>query len=96
MKAYVFSFLAGILIGLMYSWIDVPSPAPPAIALLGLLGILVGEQVIPVGKKMFRGVGFLVAWREEHCNQHVFGPLPTRASNRAGELAGASSKEKRS
>ncbi len=96
MKAYVFSLLAGVLIGLMYSWIDVPSPAPPTIALLGLLGILIGEQVIPVGKKMFRGVGFLMAWREEHCNQHVFGPLPSRASSPAGKVTEASSKEKRS
>ncbi|SAL08958.1 hypothetical protein AWB64_00039 [Caballeronia sordidicola] len=96
MKVYVLSLISGILIGLMYSWINVPSPAPPVIALLGLLGILAGEQVIPVGRKMLRGAGFLMAWQEERCNQHLFGSLPGRNSNRPGPTAGVSSEEKRS
>ena len=52
MKAYVLSLLAGILVGVVYSLIGVPSPAPPIVALVGLLGILAGEQIFPVAKKM--------------------------------------------
>jgi XapX domain-containing protein len=70
MKAYVLSLLAGILVGVVYSLIGVPSPAPPIVALVGLLGILAGEQIFPVAKKMLSGANFRVAWKEEHCNQH--------------------------
>jgi XapX domain-containing protein len=37
-----FSLGAGVLVGIR-------SPAPPLVALAGLLGMLVGEEVIPVG-----------------------------------------------
>lgn len=41
----LFSFLAGTLIGVIYALLKVRSPAPPAIALIGLLGMLLGEQL---------------------------------------------------
>ncbi len=41
---YLISLGAGILAGVLYGLINVRSPAPPAIALVGLLGMLVGEQ----------------------------------------------------
>lgn len=50
MKAYYLSLGAGVLVGVAYSLINVRSPAPPVIALLGLLGILGGEQIIPLTK----------------------------------------------
>lgn len=50
MKLYVMSLGAGLLVGIIYALIDVRSPAPPIIALLGLLGILVGEQIPPLVK----------------------------------------------
>ncbi|MEK6346886.1 MAG: DUF1427 family protein [Burkholderia sp.] len=49
MKPYLLSLCAGVLAGLIYSLIGVRSPAPPAIALVGLLGILVGEAAVPSG-----------------------------------------------
>jgi len=48
MKPYLFSMAAGILVGVVYALIHVRSPAPPVIALVGLLGILVGEQIPPL------------------------------------------------
>jgi XapX domain-containing protein len=39
MKACLLSFGAGLLVGVVYSLLDVRSPAPPVIALVGLLGI---------------------------------------------------------
>jgi XapX domain-containing protein len=44
MKALVISFVVGLLVGLYMGVIRVKSPAPPVVALLGLLGIVLGEQ----------------------------------------------------
>jgi XapX domain-containing protein len=45
MKALFLSFIVGLGVGAIYGLIRVKSPAPPIIALLGLLGMVVGEQV---------------------------------------------------
>ncbi|WP_156256262.1 DUF1427 family protein [Sandarakinorhabdus oryzae] len=45
MKLYLFSLGAGLLAGLLYGLLGVRSPAPPIVALVGLFGILVGEQL---------------------------------------------------
>lgn len=44
MSTGLISLAAGVLIGLMYAGLKVRSPAPPALALIGLLGMLAGEQ----------------------------------------------------
>ena len=44
MKPYLVSLAAGILVGAIYALLRVRSPAPPVIALVGLLGMLAGEQ----------------------------------------------------
>jgi XapX domain-containing protein len=36
----------GVLVGVAYGLLKVRSPAPPPVALLGLLGMLVGQQLI--------------------------------------------------
>jgi XapX domain-containing protein len=36
------------VVGLLYSVMEVKSPAPPTIALVGLLGMLGGEHMIPL------------------------------------------------
>ncbi|HWA46783.1 MAG TPA: DUF1427 family protein [Dongiaceae bacterium] len=51
MKPYLLSLGAGLLIGLIYSLLHVRSPAPPVIALVGLLGILAGEQIVPLANQ---------------------------------------------
>ncbi len=45
MKDLLISFAVGALVGVLYGAIKVKSPAPPIIALLGLLGMVLGEQV---------------------------------------------------
>jgi XapX domain-containing protein len=45
MKDLFISFAVGAFVGLLYGVIKVKSPAPPIIALLGLLGMVLGEQV---------------------------------------------------
>jgi XapX domain-containing protein len=44
MKALLISFAVGLLVGVVYGVIRVKSPAPPIIALVGLLGMVLGEQ----------------------------------------------------
>jgi XapX domain-containing protein len=45
MKASFISFVVGLGVGVIYGLIRVKSPAPPIVALLGLLGMVIGEQV---------------------------------------------------
>ena len=52
---YLVALGAGLLAGLLYSLLGVRSPAPPAIALIGLLGILLGEQALPLAKRIWTG-----------------------------------------
>lgn len=47
MVSYLRSLALGLLVGVIYSFFDARSPAPLIIALVGLLGILVCEQVLP-------------------------------------------------
>jgi XapX domain-containing protein len=53
MRLYLVSLGAGLLVGIIYSLLNVRSPAPPAVALVGLLGILAGEQILPLAKQVF-------------------------------------------
>ncbi|WP_412025614.1 MULTISPECIES: XapX domain-containing protein [Burkholderia] len=86
MKPYIFSLFAGILAGIVYYVIGVQSPAPPTVALVGLLGILAGEQILPLARRMLSGNRLGTAWSEAKCSQHMFGPLPgAHASNAAAK-----------
>jgi XapX domain-containing protein len=76
MKVYVLSLGAGLLVGVVYNLLNVRSPAPPLVALVGLLGILVGEQIIPVGKLLLGGSSFSEAFHLSSCDSHIFGMLP--------------------
>ncbi|MEX0276927.1 MAG: DUF1427 family protein [Ruegeria sp.] len=46
LNPYFLSLAAGVGIGVIYGLIAVRSPAPPIIALLGLLGMLAGEAAV--------------------------------------------------
>ncbi|WDZ50369.1 DUF1427 family protein [Acinetobacter vivianii] len=53
MKIYLLSLAVVILVGVLYYVLDVKAPAPPIVALLGLLGIVIGEQFIPLIRLYF-------------------------------------------
>ena len=76
MKIHLLSLGAGLLVGVIYGLIGVRSPAPPVIALLGLLGILVGEQIVPVARHLFSSQPPSVGALGEICKPHIFGELP--------------------
>jgi XapX domain-containing protein len=46
MKPMLISFLVGLAVGALYALLRVRSPAPPLIALAGLLGMVWGEQLV--------------------------------------------------
>jgi len=82
MKAYLISLGAGLLVGIVYSLLGVRSPAPPVIALVGLAGILLGEQLIPVAKRLADRPE-LGRFVKNDCANHVLGDLPAHAKHDA-------------
>jgi XapX domain-containing protein len=52
--SYLISLGAGLVVGLLYYLVRVQSPAPPLIALAGLLGIVIGEHAIPFVQAQIR------------------------------------------
>jgi XapX domain-containing protein len=61
-KVYLVSLGVGVLVGIIYAVLDVRSPAPPVVALIGLLGILIGEQVPALVKQVWRGEPVTLSW----------------------------------
>jgi XapX domain-containing protein len=45
MRVLFISFVFGLGVGILYGLFRVKSPAPPIVALLGLLGMVLGEQL---------------------------------------------------
>jgi XapX domain-containing protein len=43
----------GLAVGMAYSLVQVRSPAPPLIALVGLLGMVLGQQAVDVARHHF-------------------------------------------
>jgi XapX domain-containing protein len=83
LKLYLMSLGAGVLMGVIYSLLEVRSPAPPVVALVGLLGMLAGEQIVPVGKQLLAGAELHLAWRHSKSSSHLFGMLPGRHADTA-------------
>lgn len=75
MKIYLLSLGAGLLVGIIYSLLNVRSPAPPVIALVGLLGILLGEQLIPFARSVMKSEPAAQSWLHQ-IKPHMFGHLP--------------------
>jgi XapX domain-containing protein len=82
MKMYLLSLGTGLLVGLVYGLLNVRSPAPPVIALVGLLGILVGEQIVPLVKRVASPEPVSSAWLRRECAPSIFGALPVGESAR--------------
>jgi XapX domain-containing protein len=83
MKPYLASLALGMLVGVIYALFSVRSPAPPIIALVGLLGILAGEQIPPLVKRWIHPGTASTSWLHEQVKPHMFGALPQCADNTA-------------
>jgi len=53
--SYLISLAIGLFVGVIYGALDFRSPAPPAIALVGLMGMLLGEKLWPMGRQLLSG-----------------------------------------
>lgn len=89
MKPYIVSAALGLLVGVIYALFNVRSPAPPVIALVGLLGILVGEQIPPLVKQVFKAETRATSWLHQQVKPHMFGELPKCATDSAKATAQA-------
>ena len=86
MKMYLVSLGVGILAGLVYGLLHVRSPAPPVIALVGLLGMLIGEQIVPLASRVLKGEGVTAAWFAKECVPKITG-AENAPANRPGIAA---------
>jgi len=75
MKPYLVALGIGLMVGAIYSLLGTRSPAPPAIALLGLLGMLLGEQAVPLAMQVVRGQEVVGFWKT-NCAARVTGLPP--------------------
>jgi XapX domain-containing protein len=53
MIEYLVSLFMGLAVGAAYGLVQVRSPAPPMIALVGLFGMVLGQQAIDTAKRHF-------------------------------------------
>ncbi len=84
MRIYLLSLGAGLLVGVIYALLNVRSPAPPVVALVGLLGILVGEQLPPLLRGLWNREPAAQSWLQQ-VKPHMFGHLPRAARPASGE-----------
>ncbi|MEQ4532013.1 MAG: XapX domain-containing protein [Mixta sp.] len=82
LKAYLVSLTMGLLAGLIYGGMHVHSPAPPVIALLGLFGMLVGEQLIPLCRRLIQRQPITLAWFRHECVPKISGTPPPEGEHK--------------
>lgn len=79
MKIYLISLAAGMLVGSIYGLLNVRSPAPPVVALIGLAGILIGEQCVPLAKQWWTQGPVSAAVVSAHLKSHSLATLPAQS-----------------
>jgi len=87
---YLVSLAVGLLVGAIYGFLNVRSPAPPVVALVGLLGILIGEQIAPLARRVVAGERITVTAVKAECGEHIFGELPSARTITPSEAAARS------
>lgn len=80
LQPYIVSLIIGLGIGVLYGLVSVRSPAPPIIALLGLLGMLAGEA----GVQWLKGHGSFV---QACLHEKSFALHPSEKSEEQGDEA---------
>jgi len=92
MKVLFISFVVGLGVGILYGLIRVKSPAPPIVALLGLLGMVLGEQL---GTWVHtRNVNVSQAASTCLVGQRYDRPLPIQARDPERQMASARGRER--
>jgi XapX domain-containing protein len=90
MKILFLSFIVGLGVGVLYGLIRVKSPAPPIVALLGLLGMVIGEQFgtwIHTKKLDVSRAASVCLVGERHDRQH-YNPPSRKARDESSSMFG--------
>jgi XapX domain-containing protein len=48
LSAVALAFATGLAVGIVFSLVNLPSPAPPFLGLIGLTGMFVGQRLWPL------------------------------------------------
>ncbi|MFM0193090.1 DUF1427 family protein [Paraburkholderia strydomiana] len=81
---YIISLGVGFGVGLLYWLLKVQSPAPPLIALAGLLGMVLGEHAIPVVKAQLFPQSAAVEAASPSSTLPVAAPMPDSSPQKPG------------
>lgn len=82
MSPLFISLGAGVFIGLLYALLKVRSPAPPAVALVGLLGMVIGGQVAAqFVQKEVKSTAQILPLKMPNELSPLTRPLPVRAGS---------------
>jgi XapX domain-containing protein len=76
LKDYVIALAAGALVGIIYGLINVRSPAPPIIGLIGLVGILIGERAVPLAKQLMTPQPTTISRLKDEREPHLLAKPP--------------------
>lgn len=75
-KAYIVALAISVLVGAIYGLLGVRSPAPPVVALVGLLGMLLGEQIVAIASHLLQRQPAKLSDIGNSCAHQLFGALP--------------------
>ena len=51
--AVTLAFFTGLAVGMVFSLVKLPSPAPPFLGLIGLIGMFLGQRLLPLLAHLF-------------------------------------------
>jgi XapX domain-containing protein len=71
LKDCIIALAAGALVGVIYGLINVRSPAPPIIGLVGLVGILLGEQAVLLAKRVVNSQPIAISHPRDEGEPHI-------------------------
>lgn len=87
---YVISLAVGIMVGVIYALLHVKSPAPPIVALVGLLGMVIGEAGTSFVSKHFENTSKAPQAMEKQASPVAKPPLARVAAVKQSEETGPS------
>lgn len=55
LASVILAFSTGLAVGIVFSLVKLPSPAPPFLGLIGLVGMFVGQRLWPMVQNFTSG-----------------------------------------
>jgi XapX domain-containing protein len=52
LASVILAFSTGLAVGIVFSLVKLPSPAPPFLGLIGLVGMFVGQRLWPIVQQL--------------------------------------------